>query len=571
MTSRPAWLSRRPRLLSGHGRWLNITLIGVLVLILVGGWFWLFKDKAVAVSNRTATVALGSVASTVTASGTVESSGNYALSFATNGTVTKVYVKTGQKVKAGAPLVSVDSTTAAQQLATATTSYAQAVASNSQNTMTLTSAQQSLADAKTNAVTNATSYQQAVDKAQLDLDSATAGASAACLNPASQPTTTDCANSQAWATLRNLEAGITTATLDLQKSQSQAALNLNAYNAAISQATTSDALVNANNAKDKGVLADQAAINSAQTNLFKANVALLQQKDTLTRAVVSAQQTYNAAMLNQQKGTEQDRQAVSKAEQALKSTEASSSLPKNLGVASVAAASEEAARLQLANAHRAYDATTLRSPVAGTVGAVDATVGQSSASSNSSSASSVVTIVGRGALDVTASFNESDAAKVKAGQSATISFTALPDTTATGKVISVSPIASTSDGLTTYPVIISITDAPDGVLAGMSADVSVTTSEATDVLVVPSTTVTSLGGTTTVTVVKGETETITPVTVGVKGDSTSEITSGLKAGDIVVVPTAVSSTTSNGFPAGGIPGGGLGGTALGGTRIAGRG
>ncbi|HBJ73776.1 MAG TPA: hypothetical protein DDY88_08775 [Actinobacteria bacterium] len=535
----------------GRSHWLNLGLVALLVLVLAGGWYFIFAPESTATSSRTATVATGTVTSTVTATGTVESSGNYELSFETNGTVTSVNVAAGDKVKAGQALVSVDSSAASQQLASAKSSYAQALTSLTQSNLSLQAAQQSVKDAQANWVANATSQQQVVDKAKIDLDLAIAGASTQCFNSASQPNSSDCANSQAWATLRNAEAAITSAQLDLQKAQSQAALNLNGYNAAISQATTSDAQTNATNARDKGVLADQAAINSASNNLFKANVALLQAKDTLTKAVVTAQQNYNTALLNQQKATAQDQQTERQAKQALVNAQASSTAPKELGLSSVAAANAAASREQLSIAQRAYSQTTLRAPVSGTIGAVNATVGQSSA--GGTDGTSLITLVGNGRLDVASNFNEADAAKVTAGMSATITFTALPDASATGKVISISPVSSTSNGLTTYPVTISIAAAPKAVRAGMTANVSVVTSEASDVLVVPSTAITTLGGSSTVTVKKGDQESIVQVVTGVKGDSTTEITSGLSAGDVIVLPTAT--TSSTGFPSGGIPGG----------------
>ena len=425
-----------------------------------------------------------------------------------------------------------------------------------------------MTDANTNAAANAISYQQAIDAAQIALDSANAGASPACFDSASQPSSTGCSNSQAWSTLRTAEAAVTSAQLAQQQAQSQAAINMNGYNAAISQATTADAQVNANNARDKGVLADQAAINNAATNLFKANVALLQAKDTLTKAAVTAQQSFNTAVLNQQKGIAQDQQTIRKARQALASTQASTNAPKDLGVESVAAASAAASKDQLTIAEHNYEQTTLRAPVSGVVGALSATVGQSSAASSSGTGSSAassatVTLVAKGKLDVAATFNEADAAKVSAGMPATITFTALPNASATGKVISVSPVATVSSGLVTYPVKISIKSPPKGVRAGMTANVAVVTSQATNVLVVPSTAITTLGGLSTVTIKNGDQETVVQVALGIKGDSTTEVTSGLKAGDVIIIPTAAASTS--GFPTGGVPGGLSGGRTSGGS------
>ena len=80
----------------------------------------------------------------------------------------------------------------------------------------------------------------------------------------------------------------------------------------------------------------------------------------------------------------------------------------------------------------------------------------------------------------------------------------------------------------------------------------------------PNQAITTTGRASTVTVVKDGTDTITPIQVGLKGDSTSSVTSGLAAGDVVALPVVTTSTTANGtgrFPgAGGLVGGGTGRT-----------
>jgi macrolide-specific efflux system membrane fusion protein len=84
------------------------------------------------------------------------------------------------------------------------------------------------------------------------------------------------------------------------------------------------------------------------------------------------------------------------------------------------------------------------------------------------------------------------------------------------------------------------------------------------VLSVPSSAVTQRGRTFTVTLkpkVAGELGKRVNVEVGLQGDSRTEILSGLKEGDEVVLRTATSSSASNGFPTGGIPGGLPGGAA----------
>jgi macrolide-specific efflux system membrane fusion protein len=54
-------------------------------------------------------------------------------------------------------------------------------------------------------------------------------------------------------------------------------------------------------------------------------------------------------------------------------------------------------------------------------------------------------------------------------------------------------------------------------------------------------------------------DTVTPVIVGLAGDSGTQITSGVAAGDQLVVTSTDSGSSDSGFPMGGIPGGGSGG------------
>jgi len=79
------------------------------------------------------------------------------------------------------------------------------------------------------------------------------------------------------------------------------------------------------------------------------------------------------------------------------------------------------------------------------------------------------------------------------------------------------------------------------------------------VLTVPTNAITALGPTKTVTVQNGSTNQVTPVQVGIAGNGLTEVTSGVSAGQKLVLPSATPSTSSSGgFPrgAGGTGGGG---------------
>ena len=90
----------------------------------------------------------------------------------------------------------------------------------------------------------------------------------------------------------------------------------------------------------------------------------------------------------------------------------------------------------------------------------------------------------------------------------------------------------------------------------MTADVEVVTAERDNALHVPTTAVTGSGANARVTVLRNGQQVTTPVVAGLKGDDATEITSGLKAGDTVVLPTLDisglgSSSSTSGFGAGG--------------------
>jgi multidrug efflux pump subunit AcrA (membrane-fusion protein) len=177
-------------------------------------------------------------------------------------------------------------------------------------------------------------------------------------------------------------------------------------------------------------------------------------------------------------------------------------------------------------------------------------------------------------LEVTAAFSESDAAKLRVGQPATVTVSALPNEKLAAHVVAVETVGTTSSGVVQYTATLALDNAASGVKPGMSADVSVTTGMRSNVLNVPSSAVTGSGANATVQVVdaKGNQRAVS-VVAGLKGDSTTEIVSGLKGGQRVVVSSGItatgganSSTTGNnpfGNRGGGIPGG-LGGGFAGG-------
>lgn len=202
--------------------------------------------------------------------------------------------------------------------------------------------------------------------------------------------------------------------------------------------------------------------------------------------------------------------------------------------------------------------------------------GSSSSSSGTGSSSPFVEIVNAGTTTMSISFSESDITKVHVGQPATVTLDALAGVELAAHVASISPVGSSSGGVVSYTATLDIDQTNAQVKPGMSASASVIVGQAQGVTV-PNQAVTGTGSLETVNVMKNGKSTSQQVVVGLRGDSRTQIISGLSAGQQLVVTVALpslstgtSTTGSNGtlgggrFGGGGLLGGGGGGLLGGG-------
>ncbi|WP_290054528.1 efflux RND transporter periplasmic adaptor subunit [Amycolatopsis solani] len=266
------------------------------------------------------------------------------------------------------------------------------------------------------------------------------------------------------------------------------------------------------------------------------------------------------------------------------------------------------AQLDVQTAQETLDNTTLYAPGAGTVTAVNGTVGQqsssgsassssgsqssssgqggqgsanstaASSSSSSSGSSGFITITNMTGLVVNTSVAEIDVSKVKAGQKATVTLNALPDKPVQATVSSVNLTPTTSGSVVSYGAQLALTDPPDGLRPGQSASVVITVASADNALSVPAAAVQTVGSTNVVTVQENGQNVTRQVQVGLRGESTVQITSGLTEGEnVVLTGTATTGGTGTGRTGtgtggtGGFPGGGTGGFPGGGQRGTGTG
>jgi macrolide-specific efflux system membrane fusion protein len=365
----------------------------------------------------------------------------------------------------------------------------------------------------------------------------------------------------------------------LGKTLSNDAYQLSQDQAALS---TVQATVNA-------VKADQSSIQSSEAKIVADRAAVATATTKVTSTVAQGTQSVRSAT-----------QGVSSAKLAATSAALGVTVKQAPPTASTLAQLQSAivqAETSLTTAQRTLSQTTLRAPVGGTVASVDGIVGQSvsggglasatastsaatsgttgstsTGSSTGTSSSGFVTLVGLSSLEVTAPFAESDVAKLGVGDPATVTVSALGGTQLAAHIAAIDPIASSSSSVVQYTVTFALDRASAKLKPGMTATVAVTIAEKDNVLQVPSAAVTGSGRNARVTVLKNGVSQTVPVVAGLAGDSSTQIVSGLKAGETYVISTTVArstgtatgtSTTPTARPGAGL-GGGLGGGGFGG-------
>ncbi len=139
-------------------------------------------------------------------------------------------------------------------------------------------------------------------------------------------------------------------------------------------------------------------------------------------------------------------------------------------------------------------------------------------------------------LHVDVPIAEVDVNRVQVGQSATLSFDAVPDATYTGRVVSIGLAPRVAAGAVTYPVTVVLDDADDRIRPGMTVAVNIEVSRLENVLLVPNRAVRSVDGGRVVYVMQNGVPQPVKVELGASNDVQSEVRGGdLKAGDLVVL------------------------------------
>src|SRR3989344_2516018 len=204
----------------------------------------------------------------------------------------------------------------------------------------------------------------------------------------------------------------------------------------------------------------------------------------------------------------------------------------------------------LAAAKQALADHVVRAPFAGVLAAVNV-----QAYDTASTGSVVATLITNRRI-AELSLNEVDAAKIKVGNKATLTFDAIDVLSLTGSVVEINTIGAVTQGVVSYTIKIAFDSQDERVKPGMTVNAAIITDAHQDVLMVPASAVKQQNGASYVQVFdppladtgenQGNVSDVLPqqveVVIGISDDTNTEITSGVTVGQQIVVRT-ISGTT----------------------------
>ncbi len=172
----------------------------------------------------------------------------------------------------------------------------------------------------------------------------------------------------------------------------------------------------------------------------------------------------------------------------------------------------------------------LRAPFAGTITEIDILPGETVTTAP------VVTLLANSDFEVTARVPEIDIGKLLIGQKTEMVFDAKDDVILTGEISFISLKSIEIDGVSYYEAIIQLDEVPAWIRSGLNADIEIIISENTDALRVPKRFITKTKDGYVVLVKKNGITASSTIEVQLEGNDGFVAITGLSEGDIIVAP-----------------------------------
>ncbi|HXM56794.1 MAG TPA: biotin/lipoyl-binding protein, partial [Candidatus Dormibacteraeota bacterium] len=454
---------------------IGLALLALLLVFLIAHDVF-FPSAPTSAAITTVAVTRSSVRSAVSGTGTVTPVKQQAVNFAVGGTLAEVDVNVGDHVTKGQTLGRLDTTQLQQALDQAnnslTTAQAQLNATVNGNAIvqaqhSLANAQQSLADtqAQVNLTNQQDGQQLTSDTAQRDQDQTTLtnaqGAATQCHANPPQPTQQNpipCSDKDQAVT--QAQNTVNADTNKIQQDNNKIASDKLSGQRSINQANNSvtqaqDQLTSQTIQRPATIAQQQASIATAQSNVDTA-------QRNLNNGTLTAPFDGTVLAINSQVGDGVSGGGSS-------STAASSSSTSSGGTGGT-----------------------------GGTGGAGSTGGGGSTSSSSSSGG-FIQLGDLSGFEVMAPFAEADAARVQANQTATVTFDAVTGLTLPAHVLSVAQVATVVSNVTNYQATLVLDQVDQRLKSGMTANASVVVQNAQNVLTLPNSVISRIGGTSFVT------------------------------------------------------------------------
>lgn len=509
----------------------------VILIVVVSTLIWAFKPFAKPPEYELFEVHPGSVAATVSVSGSVVNDGKLELGFLSPGIIKTVGVEIGDQVKEGDLLVALDTSVLQYQAnqARATIASAQAMLDKVRNS--LRSEDRNVLD---NTLANA---QLAVDMANNQLQNAY--------------TVRDNEVRGARTALDNARVAYNNALNIYQSSQStinqsveMAKINLSNTLTALSQAQSNYSyilsLYNSGQAGWMELQQAQAALQNATSAYNSARVqydtALLQaateksasksQLDSANAALASAEVAYNTIL-----NTADIK--VNNAINAVRSAEATYSLAEAQYYQALAPARNSdvnSASAQIASGSASLGMINTQIAQASIKAPMDGIITEVNAKENElSSMGQPAVILETTTFYIEAHISEVNINEIMVGQSIKVQFDAFEDISFKGRVANIDPAATIVMGVVNYRIIVVLDNVINDIRSSMTADLDILTDSREDVLFLSRRAITKQNGKQIVKVLTEDGVEERQVETGLVGDTETEIISGLNNGDQVIL------------------------------------
>jgi len=499
--------------------WQKIVLIVVVLALLGGGAYWIFRPKSSSTQGQTTLykVAQGTISKSLSLTGNVALKSQTNVTAGVSGKVAKINVSVGDQVKEGQELISLDTSSLDSQIQNAQWNLESAQ-------LRLEQLQEPLSEY------DLESLNVSLEKAKMDLQAAQDNLQQVTETCSISEKLAEDAVAQAQSDLQDAQTNLEQVKDNAQRALDSAQEEVDQAQKQLDNATTAAEKEAAQNALDaaKAKLEDQKTANDQQI------AAAQKQVESAQNALEKAQLSLKQTQMSNQNTLKNAQNQVTSAQYSLKLAQLqydqkmSSTSTVDLRLQQIAVEQAQANLNQLL-AQKA--SSSVKAPNSGTVSAINVQVGDSVGENTV-----LLVLTSTSALEVTCNVPEVNVGDIKTGMEAQVTADAYPNQIFKATLTSIDPVATETQGVVSYGAHFSLEEnASQSLKPGMTVQVSVVVAQAQNALIVPRTALQSVGSRYLVKVWDGNTFKVQPVEVGILNDTMAEIKSGLKQGDQIAL------------------------------------